>query len=349
MDEELSKNDILNKLLSEQEALNVSFHRSMSSADRAVTAMKLANTEIALDPSVRSTILALSTYLPQKWSLKHNITTGLMQNKYNTTIAEMVDIHRILSEIMREPPKLSNLAYRRIQLQNTQQITALVEKAADHLHCLPVYGERYYKVIYGIHINPGLYGEKGPSFYEVKTHYIPAVRQIAAQYGRRFDYLFSRALYSKHSLEEEIDELYHNTNALMKCYSKLLWRFGEDSYLLQKIRKCKTMEDISAFGRYFTNPENEKNILEYLILIQNSLEQVRYFPKNGALYYEILSIQPELAMKKISLDDALRKKLHITKSTYKRKKREAYDVLSIVLWGYSTRAIISYLTNKELD
>lgn len=54
---------------------------------------------------------------------------------------------------------------------------------------------------------------------------------LSIQYGERFDYLFSRILYSRRSLDEEAEELFHNTEALMKCYCTILWRYGEDDLM----------------------------------------------------------------------------------------------------------------------
>ena len=56
---QLEKSDILDKIINEQEILNIFFRRSISNATRANTAMKLLNAEIQRDPSIRSTALAL--------------------------------------------------------------------------------------------------------------------------------------------------------------------------------------------------------------------------------------------------------------------------------------------------
>ena len=84
-----------------------------------------------------------------------------------------------------------------------------------------------------------------------------------------------------------------------------------------------------------------------MILIRNAIEQVKYFPKNGELYYELLNIQTELILNQITLDTVLKKRLHLSRASYFKQRRKAYDVLSIVLWGYSTRTMISYLTTKD--
>ena len=106
---QLEKSDILDKIINEQEILNIFFRRSISNATRANTAMKLLNAEIQRDPSIRSTALALSTYLTQKWALEHNITTGLSDKECPEGIAEMIDLNRILSEILDEKDVLMNL------------------------------------------------------------------------------------------------------------------------------------------------------------------------------------------------------------------------------------------------
>lgn len=344
---QLEKSDILDKIINEQEILNIFFRRSISNATRANTAMKLLNAEIQRDPSIRSTALALSTYLTQKWALEHNITTGLSDKECPEGITEMIDLNRILSEILDEKDVLMNLKYRRLQFANTRKITDLVEKAVNHLQYIPENGYRYHHIISGLHIYPGKYGENGPSFYEVKTHYIAAVKMLSIQYGERFDYLFSRILYSRRSLDEEAEELFHNTEALMKCYCTILWRYGEDGTLFKAIRNCRTTEELLEFGHRFADLDCERSILEYMILIRNAIEQVKYFPKNGELYYELLNIQTELILNQITLDTVLKKRLHLSRASYFKQRRKAYDVLSIVLWGYSTRTMISYLTTKD--
>ena len=66
------------------------------------------------------------------------------------------------------------------------------------------------------------------------------------------------------------------------------------------------------------------------------------FLVDGKLYFDLLLGEIDTKVQGKALRSLL-KSLHLTQASYYRVRREAYDVLSMVLWGYSTRNMLGIL------
>lgn len=346
----MDKYEAIDKLLQEQELKNVIFNKSLSSSSLARSAMKMLNYEIQEDPKIRSTAIALSTYMPMKWALQHPIASDLFAASGVHDISEMIDVHRILQRVLGNElnKELIDTSYHIRQCENIKKITELVEQGAEDLARLPSFMGGYYmhRCIEVIHLNPEAGKEDDIGRYVLKNYYIKACREIRDCFGYKFDYYYSRSLYPKQSISKECKELYHNTDVLMTCYFKILSKFQREEYIYRQVLKCKTFEEIMAYDRFYSDYEGAETLLQYMILIRNAIEQVKYYPKSGELYYNILMADIDNKVRDTPLTVNL-KKLHLSKGSYYTKKNEAYDVLSLVLWGYSTRSMIGILEKSD--
>lgn len=310
------------------------FTRSVSTSARATTARKLLNCAMAEKPFIRNTAIALSVYLPLKWALEHPLTDENISEvcQSDLTISKLVNLQTILESDQNS--KKLQLRERDYQIENTRKVVELVKEAVDRLQLFPSLGKQYYKTVMGINISP-VYGADDITLNAVEKYYIPAITEMAYAYGREFDALFQNSLNSQYlSLSTELELLYHNTGALLEIYPKIVWRYH--SIISQG------MEDSELDG---ISEQTAHTVIEFVKLIRCAIEQVKYFPSKGELYHRILVM---LTDEKYALCgyNQLVQELHIAKTHYYQFKKDAIRILSFLLWGITTREIISFLSTE---
>lgn len=161
--------------------------------------------------------------------------------------------------------------------------------------------------------------------------------------------------------------LYHNTEMLLKKYRDVVWSVEvslnsvKSKFENQFECDLETFLDLSyAAGADLSGTEIEDRMRtlernrKMLRIIQDSLEFLRTKHKKGKLYYQILHIAYISTDEKECVEDIVDELANIgyvmsTKTFFKRR-HEAVECLSNILWGFSSRDCIDIaneLINRE--
>ena len=160
----------------------------------------------------------------------------------------------------------------------------------------------------------------------------------------------------KYATVEE-NPLYHDTWALLKNYRDAVWNL---ELAVQQVRNTfeleydttieEFLESVYAAGASLDGTDIEnyaKSIArskKMLDLLNSAVDTLRSKHKHGEQYYWLLYIE--------EIVESLRPHiLNISRRTYYRKRPEAVEALSAVLWGYTNKDCLKVLnqffpTNK---
>lgn len=155
-----------------------------------------------------------------------------------------------------------------------------------------------------------------------------------------------------HTESTRVEQLYHNTEKLLKLYKKVLWRIN--SSLKELDDECRertnrkltelidSMVDIDPrineqrLNSRLKSIEDSKSILDFIDL---SMAQLKEYPENGELYYDILNrIYIDRTVKSI---ERLADIYNVSRSTVYREKSKAVEMFGVILWGF--------LLNEEIE
>lgn len=158
--------------------------------------------------------------------------------------------------------------------------------------------------------------------------------------------------------------LYHDTWKLLKKYRDVVWSL---ELSIQQVRSKFEIEYGSSVEEFLesiylagadlsgSNIEHHAECIErshqMLKLLDTAIDLLRSKHKNGEsyywlLYYSFLSPQQHRNVEEII--EKLRPHIRdISFRTYYRKRREAIDALSSVLWGYTSRDSLIILNKLE--
>lgn len=160
------------------------------------------------------------------------------------------------------------------------------------------------------------------------------------------------------------NSLYHDTWKLLKKYRDVVWSL---ELSVQQVRSKFEIEYGSSVEEFLesiylagadlsgSNIEHHAECIErshqMLKLLDTAIDLLRSKHKNGEsyywlLYYSFLSPQQQRNVEEII--EELRPHIRdISFRTYYRKRREAIDALSSVLWGYTSRDSLIILNKLE--
>ena len=156
------------------------------------------------------------------------------------------------------------------------------------------------------------------------------------------------------------DPRYHNTWKLLKKYRDVVWSL---ELSVQQVRTQFQIEydtSIEAFldSIYLAGADLGGTELEHqaqciqrsnkmLTLVQNAVELLRTRHKNGEAYYWLLHytyLSPQQLKNVDEIIEQLRPHIHdISFRTYYRRRKEAIESLSSVLWGYTAQDSLQLL------
>lgn len=148
--------------------------------------------------------------------------------------------------------------------------------------------------------------------------------------------------------------LYHNTWTLLKKYRDVVWSL---ELSVQQVRNTFEIEygsDIEEFldsiylaGADLTGSTIERHAQcieqshKMLMLLDTAVDLLRAKHKNGESYYWLLHysfLSPQQLRNVDEIIEKLRPHIRdISFRTYYRRRREAIDALSSVLWGYTAK------------
>lgn len=159
---------------------------------------------------------------------------------------------------------------------------------------------------------------------------------------------------------DHIDEkqMYEKARMLLKIYRKVCWSAMERAYRVsEELYDCcgSDLEGTLVYLEEFA-PEKEREKFEFQIktlfetrwlaeLIEHTMIKVRDFPENGTLYHEILS---KCFLSKCRYtENELLEILHLERSRFYDRKKEAVMVFGLSLWRSSIPNLKSYMAAKE--
>jgi hypothetical protein len=142
------------------------------------------------------------------------------------------------------------------------------------------------------------------------------------------------------------DRCYHKAKLLLKLYRTVVWRVSSDLYEIQDRSAEWGSSRISDLIDYLdldfdehTDKRDAANRLRSICetndlvnIVDQALLKIRTYPGHGELYFTILTKQY------INLyamaEQELLSELCLERSTYYRRKKEALNLIGVILWGF---------------
>lgn len=158
------------------------------------------------------------------------------------------------------------------------------------------------------------------------------------------------------------DPRYHNTWKLLKKYRDVVWSM---ELSVQQVKKEFEIEFGSTIDDFLesvylagadlggTKIENHAKCIErsnqMLTLLNNAVDLLRTRHKNGENYYWVLYytfLSPQQLDNVNEIIEQLQPHIRdISRATYYRKREQAVEALSSILWGYSSKDCMALLAN----
>lgn len=140
------------------------------------------------------------------------------------------------------------------------------------------------------------------------------------------------------SVEENL--LFHDTRKLLKNYRDAVWNL---ELAVQHVRSTFEIE-------YGNSIEHSNKMLN---LLNSAVDVLRSKHKHGEQYYWILYysyLSPQQLQNTDEIIESLMPHIaNISKRTYYRKRPEAVQALSSILWGYNSKDFLEMLNKFFLD
>lgn len=156
-------------------------------------------------------------------------------------------------------------------------------------------------------------------------------------------------------------KMYHNTEILLKKYRDVVWSMEVSAIQAQMNFELEMGCSIDDFlqmsyiaGMDFSGTDIQEQIRtlernkKMLSIIEQSVDALRKRGKDGEMYYWLiyctyLSEKPEK-----SIDDIIRKisettNDYITRKSYYRNRKRAIEILSTILWGFTSKECLPLL------
>ena len=154
---------------------------------------------------------------------------------------------------------------------------------------------------------------------------------------------------ARKALKDIDGDKYHRTKLLLEIYRTLVWRIQDSLTDLDQVReelgasKISSMEDFLHIDlEVFRGPQEGEalesrlmNIYESKLMIQlvdRALAKLRRSPENGEIYYRLIR-ETYIDEEKLSQAEIMERN-NISHSTYYRYKKEAINLLGLILWGH---------------
>jgi hypothetical protein len=142
------------------------------------------------------------------------------------------------------------------------------------------------------------------------------------------------------------DRCYHKAKLLLKLYRTVVWRVSSDLYEIQdrsvEWGSSRITDLIDYLDLDFDEHTDKQKATERLRsicetkdlvdIVDQALLKIRDYPGHGELYYQILTKQ-YISLYNMAEKELL-SELCLERSTYYRRKKEALNLIGVILWGY---------------
>ncbi|WP_010249561.1 hypothetical protein [Acetivibrio cellulolyticus] len=152
----------------------------------------------------------------------------------------------------------------------------------------------------------------------------------------------------------------HKTKLLLEIYRPVVWSTQNRFNQVSENAACYYSKNLEQALEYLENfaPEIERDKFNQKVysffethwlisIIDSAMSKIFQYPDNGKLYHEIL-VKQYMTVIKYSEQEML-ELLHMERSTYYDKKREAIDLFAICLWGYTIPAMKGIIDGQEVE
>ena len=146
------------------------------------------------------------------------------------------------------------------------------------------------------------------------------------------------------------DSRYHDTWRLLKKYRDVVWSM---ELSVQQLKKDFEFVYLAGADLSGTKIENHARCIErsnqMLKLLNNAVDILRTRHKSGETYYWLLYytfLSPQQLDNVNEIIEQLRPHIRdIGRTTYYRKREQAVEALSSILWGYSSKDCLALLAD----
>ncbi|MBQ6907876.1 MAG: hypothetical protein IJQ28_05805 [Clostridia bacterium] len=158
--------------------------------------------------------------------------------------------------------------------------------------------------------------------------------------------------------------LYHNTELLLKRYRDVVWsveasleqaKLGFESEMECKLEEFLEMSYVAGFDLSNTNIEEHMRTLErnrkMLSYIDSAAKLLKKKQPDGEILYLIIYYTYLSEKKFESTDEILTKiiehKIFLTEKSYYRKRKTAIQIMSTLLWGFTSKDCLEFLEKMK--
>lgn len=299
---------------------------SLSLSAHAEGIVKACNEMITEFPESRNTIFALLTYSTQKWASEARRKIQLNEMSDSVMRKDEMLLFRQYKGILKQDisPRL-DYDYK-WKLESSEKIILCIEDAVKWLEDTPVYGENLAKVIKAAHFAED---HSDISLFLFKRYYRMAVTEICHQFGSQIDALVAEMAQPDLLYGESIyGRSYHNTAQLVKIYP----------FAGRRLLNHGSPEDIWSDIRL----QRDSNGLYLLLVYTRAVNLLTSYPDRGEEMYRIISyLHQGLKLREIS------EKMQMSQNYIRTLRNKAINLLSFILWGYSTSRILNNLVLNQ--
>ena len=156
-------------------------------------------------------------------------------------------------------------------------------------------------------------------------------------------------LFNRLSVKEIDVDKFHKTKLLLKIYRDVVWRMEDALHDVDETaynfggRRISDLIDFLSFGIEEFDGFRDKKVIEerfmsiaeskdMIEIIDKALVKLKSHPDFGDVYFNIIHAN-YICKDKMSHDE-IQNKFHISESTYFRYKKNAINLLGVILWGY---------------
>lgn len=283
-------------------------------------------------PKARKMLGILSAYPLLKWCVTRNKDwmDSLLGNYVQ--LGKLMDTQSILVEYGIDIPSV-RLSNREKCIEVTEEILSNLENHIIRMKTFPGFGEKYYKLLYYIHISPNI---KEVSRWLIKNHYKDALILLADV----CENIVNESLDSTKPKEDEYYlDYYHDTKLLLMRYQRILWREGGPDKALQLL-ECESLSEMMEVTLNESKYVEACNLVDYIKIVYMAIEQLRTYPEEGELLHMLMDQIYTYGNNSLEL---LTQKLRCGKSTVYRLRKKALTALSLILWGATIENLFQLL------
>ena len=291
---------------------------SLSSRKNSIA--KHLNKLLQEHPEYINTVYALLTYSTQKWASNMRKEIGFNDHSAKSLEEEAKIVFEQLGDIfaLRGIRPLNSTDHLD-KLAESDKILECVENATEWIGEIPGIGENMKRTILAAHFMDEEYSDV--SAYFINNYYDIAVKYIHEAYGQNIiEHISSIASYNWIEEDSKYTKAYHNTQMLLKIYPTLMHRYQKHS-------------DIEMFSDGLI--QRDANGLNLVLSLTKGVEAIKYYKDNGEELYTILKL-----MMKETPEYKIEREISCKTSALRLRKAKAINLLSFVLWGYSTSQIL---------